>query len=38
VLSIALIDELISVIRGNKPGYADAGESLLDQTDNESAS
>jgi TRAP-type C4-dicarboxylate transport system permease small subunit len=37
VLSIALIDELISVIRGNKPGYADAGESLLDQTDNESA-
>ena len=38
VLSIALIDELISVIRGNKPGHADAGESLLDQTDNESAS
>jgi len=37
VLSIALIDELISAIRGNKPGYADAGESLLDQTDNESA-
>ncbi len=37
VLSIALIDELISVIRGNQPGYADAGESLLDQTDNESA-
>lgn len=35
VLSIALIDELISVILGNQPGYADAGESLLDQTDNE---
>ncbi|MFK5926687.1 MAG: TRAP transporter small permease [Desulfuromusa sp.] len=35
VLSIALIDTLISVILGNQPGYADAGESLLDQTDNE---
>ena len=37
VLSIALIDELISVIRGNQPRHADAGESLLDQTDNEPA-
>ncbi len=35
VLSIALIDALISVILGNKPGYADTGETLLDQTDNE---
>ncbi|MCF6239077.1 MAG: TRAP transporter small permease [Candidatus Marinimicrobia bacterium] len=35
VLSIALIDSLISVILGNKPGYADTGETLLDQTDNE---
>lgn len=38
VLSIALIDELCSTILGNKPGYADAGETLLDQTDNDPAS
>ncbi len=38
VLSIALIDELCSAILGNKPGYADAGENLLDQTDNDPTS
>ncbi|MEA3545005.1 MAG: TRAP transporter small permease [Thermodesulfobacteriota bacterium] len=38
VLSIALIDELSSAILGHTPGYADAGENLLDQSDSETAS
>jgi len=38
VLSIALIDELCCAILGHKPGYADAGETLLDQTENDPAS
>ncbi|WP_394708523.1 TRAP transporter small permease [uncultured Desulfuromusa sp.] len=38
VLSIALIDELCSAVLGHKPGYAESGENLLDQTDNEPAS
>lgn len=37
ILSIALLDELVSVIKGNDPSYADKGEKLLKE-DEETAS
>ncbi len=32
ILSIALLDELICVARGNEPSYAEKGESLMDES------
>ena len=37
ILSIALLDEFVSLIKGNNPSYADKGEKLLEE-DEETAS